>query len=157
MGGNTLITHADHKKTRRRETREDLNGPRINSEEPNPIGCDAIGFKHSNPTPFSTGIPLKSGPKHRPVTKPKLFKPTLYKSYCEGSFVCEPDNIIGPPRNRVLTPMIYRNNWIDKWLCNFVNVICKTSDLTSSHVLSCPHTKFRIPCHFWLIFIVCHI
>ena len=103
MGGNTLITHADHKKTRRRETREDLNGPWIKSEEPNPIGCDAIGFKYSNPTPFSTGIPLKSGPKHRPVTKPKLFKPTLYKSYCEGSFVCEPDNIIGPPRNRVLT------------------------------------------------------
>ena len=37
------------------------------------------------------------------MTKPKLFKPTLYKSYCEGSFVCEPNNIIGPQRNRVLT------------------------------------------------------
>ena len=91
------------KKTRRRETREDLNGPRINFEEPNPVGCDAIGFKHSNPTLSSAGIPLKSGPEHRPVTKPKLFKSTLYKSYCEGSFVCEPNNSIGPQRTRVLT------------------------------------------------------
>ena len=49
------------KKTRRQETREDLKGLRINSEEPNPIGCDAIGFKHSNPTLSSAGIPLKSG------------------------------------------------------------------------------------------------
>ena len=91
------------KKTRRRVTRENLNSPRVKSEEPNPIGCDATGFKYSNPTPFSTGIPLESGPEHRPVTKPKLFKPTLYKSYCEGSFVCEPNDIIGPQRNRVPT------------------------------------------------------
>ena len=87
------------KKTRRRETREDLNGPRTKSEEPNLIGRDAIGLKHPNPIPF----PLKSGSEHRPVTKPKLFKPTLYKSYCEGSFVCKPNNNIGPQRNRVLT------------------------------------------------------
>ena len=73
MGGNTLITQQIIKKTRRRVTREDLNGPRVKTEEPNPIGCDATGFKYSNPTPFSTGIPLKSGPEHRPVTKPKLF------------------------------------------------------------------------------------
>ena len=91
------------KKTCRRVTRENLNGPRVKSEEPNPKGCDATGFKYSNPTPFSTGIPLKSRPEHRPVTKPKLFKPTLYKSYCEGSFVYEPNNIIGPQRNRVPT------------------------------------------------------
>ena len=91
------------KKTRRRVTRENRNGPRVKSEEPNPIGCDATGFKYSNPTPFSTRLPLKLGPEHRPVTKPKLFKPTLYKSYCEGSFVCEPNNIIGPQRNRALT------------------------------------------------------
>ena len=91
------------KKTRCRVTRENLNGPRVKSEEPNPIGYDATGFKYSNPTPFSTGIPLKSRPKHRPVTKAKLFKPTLYKSYCEGSFMCEPNNINGPQRNRVPT------------------------------------------------------
>ena len=91
------------KKTRRQETREDLKGLRINSEEPNPIGCDAIGFKHSNPTLSSAGIPLKSGSEHRPVTKPKPFKSTLYKSHCEGSFVREPNNIYGPQRNRVLT------------------------------------------------------
>ena len=91
------------KKTRRRETREDLNGPRISSEEPNPVARDTIGFKHSDPTLSSVGIPLKSGSGHRPVTKPKLFKPTLYKSYCEGSFVCKPNNSIGPQRNRVLT------------------------------------------------------
>ena len=36
-----------------------------------------------------------------PVTKAKLFKLTLYKSYCEGSFMCEPNNIIGPQKNRV--------------------------------------------------------
>ena len=87
------------KKTRRRGTRKDLNGPRTKSEEPNLIGRDAIGLKHPNPIPF----PLKSGSEHRPVTKPKLFKPTLYKSYCEGSFVCKPNNSIGPQRNRVLT------------------------------------------------------
>ena len=91
------------KKTHRRVTREDLNGSRIKSEEPNPIGSDAIGFKYSNPTPFSTGIPLKSGPKHRPATKAKLFKPTLYKSHCEGSFMCEPNNINGPQRNHAPT------------------------------------------------------
>ena len=50
-----------------------------------------------------TGIPLNSSPEHRPVTKAQLFKPTLYKSYCEGSFACEPNDIIGPQRNRVLT------------------------------------------------------
>ena len=87
------------KKTRRRGTRKDLNAPRTKSEEPNLIGRDAIGFKHPNPTPF----PLKSGSEHRPATKPKLFKPILYKSYCEGPFVCEPKNINGPQRNRVLT------------------------------------------------------
>ena len=91
------------KKTQRQVTREDLNGPRIKSEEPNPIGCDAIGFKYSNPTPFSTGIPLKSGPEHCPVTKAKLFKPTLYKSYRKGSFMCVPTIIIGPQKNRVPT------------------------------------------------------
>ena len=91
------------KKIRRRVTRENLNGPRVKSEEPNPIGYDATGFKYSNPTPFSTGIPLKSRPEHRPVTKGKLFKPTLYKSYCEGSFMCEPNIVIGPRRNCVLT------------------------------------------------------
>ena len=61
------------KKTRRRATRENRNGPRVKSEEPNPIGCDATEFKYSNLTPFSTGLPLKLGPEHRPVTKPKLF------------------------------------------------------------------------------------
>ena len=61
------------KKTRRRVTWENLNGPRVKSKEPNPIGCDATGFKYSNSIPFSTGIPLKSGPEHRPVTKPKFF------------------------------------------------------------------------------------
>ena len=50
-----------------------------------------------------TGIPLNSSPEHRPVTKAQLFKPTLYKLYCEGSFACEPNDIIGPQRNRVLT------------------------------------------------------
>ena len=54
-------------------------------------------------SPLSTGIPLKSRPEHRPVTKTKLFKPTLYKSYCEGSFMCEPNVIIGPQKNRVPT------------------------------------------------------
>ena len=97
------------KKTRHRGTKKDLNGPRIKSEEPNLIGCDAIGLKHPNPTLFPIGIPLKSGPEHRPVTKPKLFKPTLYKSYCEGSFVCEPNNIVGPHRNRVLTIHLAQN------------------------------------------------
>ena len=91
------------KETRRRGTRKDLNGPRTNSEEPNLSGRDAIGLKHPNPTPFPIGTPLKSGSEHRPATKPKLFKPTLYKSYCEGSFVYEPKNINGPQRNRVLT------------------------------------------------------
>ena len=91
------------KKTHRRVTKV---GPQWSSDQVRgvqPHRCDAIGFKYSNPTPFSTGIPLKSGPEHCPVTKPKLFKPTLYKSYCEGSFVCEPNNINGPQRNRVLT------------------------------------------------------
>ena len=37
------------------------------------------------------------------MTKGKLFKPTLYKSYCEGSFMCEPNIIIGPQKNRVPT------------------------------------------------------
>ena len=87
------------KKTHRWGTRKDLNGPRTKSEEPNLIGRDAIGLKHPNPTPF----PLKSGSEHRPATKPKLFKPTLYKSYCEGPLVCEPKNINGPQRNRVPT------------------------------------------------------
>ena len=91
------------KKTRRRGTRNDLNGPRTKSEDPNLIGRDAIGLKHPNPTPFPMGIPLKSGSENRPATKPKLFKPTLYKSYCEGSFVCEPKNVNGPQRNRVPT------------------------------------------------------
>ena len=90
------------KKTHRRGTRKDLNGPRTKSEEPNLIGRDAIGLKHPNSTPF----PLKSGSEHRPATKPKFFKPTLYKSYCEGPFVCEPKNINGPQRNRVLTIII---------------------------------------------------
>ena len=84
------------KKTHRRGARKDLNGPRIKFEEPNLIGCDALGLKHPNPTPFPIGILLKSGSEHRPATKPKLFKPTLYKSCCEGSFVCEPKNINGP-------------------------------------------------------------
>ena len=61
------------KKTLRRVTRENRNGPRVKSEEPNPIGCDATGFKYSNPTPLSTRLPLKIGPEHRPMTKPKLF------------------------------------------------------------------------------------
>ena len=91
------------KKTRRRGTRNDLNGPRTKSEEPNLLGRDAIGLKYPNPTPFPIGIPLKSGSEYRPVTKAQLFKPTLYKSYCEGSFACEPNNIIGPQRIRVLT------------------------------------------------------
>ena len=91
------------KETRRRGTRRDLNGPRTNSEEPNLSGRDAIGLKHPNPTPFSIGTPLKSGSEHRPATKPKLFKPTLYKSYYEGPFMSEPKNINGPQRNRVLT------------------------------------------------------
>ena len=67
------------------------------------MGCGAVGLKRSGPTPFSTGILLKSRSEHRPVTKAKLFKPTLYKSYCEGSFMREPNNIIGPQENRVLT------------------------------------------------------
>ena len=116
MGGNTLITQEIIKKTRRRETREDLNGPRISSEEPNPVGRDTIGFKHSDPTLSSAGITLKSKSGHRPVTKPKLFKPTLYKSYCEGSFVCEPNNSIGPQRNRVPTKYMYL-------IYNFLNTI----------------------------------
>ena len=37
------------------------------------------------------------------MTKGKLFKPTLYKSYCEGSFMCEPNILIGPQKNRVPT------------------------------------------------------
>ena len=65
--------------------------------------CDAVGLKCLNPTPFSTGIPLKSRPGHRLVTKGKLFKPTLYKSYYEGSLMCEPNIIIGPQKNRVPT------------------------------------------------------
>ena len=91
------------KETRRRGTRRDLNGSRTNSEEPNPSGRNAIGLKHPNPTPFSIGTHLKSGSEHRPATKPKLFKPILYKSYCEGPFTCEPKDINGPQRNRVLT------------------------------------------------------
>ena len=73
MEGNTLITHADRKKDPPSGNQGNLNGPRVKSEEPNPIGYDAPGFKYSNPTPFSTGLPLKSGPEHRPVTKSKLF------------------------------------------------------------------------------------
>ena len=91
--------------------RRDLNGPRTNSEEPNLNGRDAIGLKHPNPTPFSIGTPLKSGSEHRPATKPKLFKPTLYKSYCEGPFMCEPKNINGPQRNHVLTMIYITSNW----------------------------------------------
>ena len=87
------------KETRRRGTRKDLNGPRTKSEETNLVERRAIRLKHPNLTP----CPLKLGPDHRPVTKPKLFKPTLYKSYCEGSFLCEPKNVNGPQRNRVLT------------------------------------------------------
>ena len=94
------------KRTTVGEPGEDLNGPRIKFEEPNLIGCDAVGLKYSNLTPFSTGIPLKSRPEHRPVTKSTLFKPTLYKSHCEGSFMCEPNNINGPQRNRVPTLFI---------------------------------------------------
>ena len=37
------------------------------------------------------------------MTKAQLFKPTLYKSHCEGSFMCEPNNINGPQRNCVPT------------------------------------------------------
>ena len=37
------------------------------------------------------------------MTKGKLFKPTLYKSHCEGSFMCEPNILIGLQQNRVLT------------------------------------------------------
>ena len=87
------------KETRRRGTRKDPNGPRTKSEEPNLIERRAIGLKHPDLTLF----PLKSGPERRPVPKPKLFKPTLYKSYCEGYFLCEPKNVNGPQRNRVLT------------------------------------------------------
>ena len=94
------------KEIRRRGARRDLNGPRTNSEEPNLSGRDDIGLRRPNPTPFSIGTPLKSGSEHRPATKPKLFKPTLYKSYCEGTFMCEPKNINGPQRNRVLTIII---------------------------------------------------
>ena len=97
------------KEIRRRGTRRDLNGPRTNSEEPNLSGRDAIGLKHPNPTPFSIGTPLKSGSEYRPATKPKLFKPTLYKSYCEGPFMCKPKNINGPQRNRVLTQNIMKS------------------------------------------------
>ena len=52
IGGNTLITCADHKKTRHRVTREDLNGPRTKSEEPNHRERYAVRLKLSNPTPF---------------------------------------------------------------------------------------------------------
>ena len=37
------------------------------------------------------------------MTKGNLFKLTLYKSYCEGSFMCEPNILIGPQKNRVPT------------------------------------------------------
>ena len=37
------------------------------------------------------------------MIKGQPFKPTLYKSYCEGSFTCEPNIIIGPLNNRVPT------------------------------------------------------
>ena len=81
-----------------------------------PITVDATLHGLKGQTQFFSfiGIPLNSSPEHRPVTKAQLFKPTLYKSYCEGSFACEPNDIIGPQRNRVLTLIIAfdRRFWV---------------------------------------------
>ena len=69
---------------------KDHKGPRIKSEEPILRSGSLAGLLTFRPGPFSTGTFLKSKLDHRPVTKPKLFKPTLYKSYCEGSLPREP-------------------------------------------------------------------
>ena len=116
------------KETRRWGTRRDLNGPRTNSEEPNLSGRDDIGLKHPNPTPFSIGTHLKSGSEHRPAIKPKLFKPTLYKSYYEGPFTCEPENINGPQRNRVLTIFFGKNA---KIITNLTTKYLQTDGVTN--------------------------
>ena len=42
-----------------------------------------------------------TGQRH--LTNGQLFKPTLYKLYCEGPLLREPKNVSGPRRNRVLT------------------------------------------------------
>ena len=68
MGENTSTTPDFTEKAHRWVTGEDLNGPRIKSEESHPIGCDAVGLKCSNPTPFSTMNSSKTKTGHRPVT-----------------------------------------------------------------------------------------
>ena len=82
---------------------KDHKGPRIKFEEPILRSGSLAGLQTFRPSPFSAGTFLKSRPDHRPVTKPKLFKPTLYKSYCEGSLPREPKNVTGPRWNRVPT------------------------------------------------------
>ena len=78
-------------------------GPRIRSEEPHLTGRVVVGLKRLNPPPLSFMNFSKSRSQYCPVPKPKLFEPTLYKSYCEGSFTRGPKNVNGPRRNRVLT------------------------------------------------------
>ena len=68
MGENTSTTPDFTEQAHRRVTGEDLNGPRIKSEEFHPIGCDAVGLKRSNSTPFSTMNSSNTKTGHRPVT-----------------------------------------------------------------------------------------
>ena len=72
-GGNTLITCVDDKKTRRRVAREDLNGPRTKSEEPNHRGCHAVRLKLSNPTPFF----YRNSPKIETGASPRAQSPAF--------------------------------------------------------------------------------
>ena len=73
IGGNTLITCSDRKRTRRWVTWEDLNGPRTKSEEPNHSGRHASRLKGSNPILFSYWNPSKL----EPGTSPRDQSPTF--------------------------------------------------------------------------------
>ena len=74
IGGNTLITCADHKRTRRRVTWEDLNGPWTKSEEPNHSGRHASRLKWSNPTLFFYWNPSKIEPGTSPCDQSPAFQ-----------------------------------------------------------------------------------
>ena len=91
------------KRKPRGEGGEEPDAPRTKSEESNSSSYDAVGLGCSGQTLFYMNPTLKSGPDHRPVIKGKPFKPILYKSYCEGSFMHEPNVILGPLNNRIPT------------------------------------------------------
>ena len=74
MGENISTTPDFTEKVHRWVTGVRPNGPRINSEESHPIGCDAVGLKRSSPTPFfyMNSSKIKTGTSPHDQTQPFL-------------------------------------------------------------------------------------